>query len=385
MRFRLSIFALVATVLALSRPLTSQEPAGWHGITTDGYASLSYTYNENRPANRINQFRVFDFNDEEPQLDAAQLVIQRAADKPNQLGFRFEMIAGSGVPEITASSGLFRDRHTGVAHHFDIPQMYARYVVPLAKGLALDAGKFATHMGYEVIGGYDGYNDNYTRSFLFGYGIPFTQTGARASYTFNSHLSAMASVTNGWDDFQRINHAVTWGAQLGVNPTATSTLAFNFIHGPERWRNDRDQRSVGEVVATWKATHQLTLATDALYGHEENGVMPGVDAIWKAIDAYATYKFSAKFSVALRGERFRDGGGTRTGTDQALNGYTVTPAYTFKPGLTRLDEHLKKLDGFVTLRGDLRWDHSDRQVFLIHNCYCGWGQFTAATNIVYGF
>lgn len=31
--------------------------------------------------------------------------------------------------------------------------MYARYVAPIGSGLTVDAGKFATHMGYEVIGG----------------------------------------------------------------------------------------------------------------------------------------------------------------------------------------------------------------------------------------
>jgi len=32
----------------------------------------------------------------------AQPVIQRAIEMPNQFGFRFNMIAGSGVPEVTA-------------------------------------------------------------------------------------------------------------------------------------------------------------------------------------------------------------------------------------------------------------------------------------------
>ena len=69
---------------------------------------LSYEYNTNQPYNRLNQFRVFDFNDDEPQLDMAQLVIQRAIEKPNQFGFRFNMIAGSAVPEVTAAYGMFR-------------------------------------------------------------------------------------------------------------------------------------------------------------------------------------------------------------------------------------------------------------------------------------
>jgi hypothetical protein len=116
----------------------------WRGISTDGFLSLSYTFNDNVPANHINQFRVFDFNDDDPQLDVAELVIQRAISEPKQFGFRFDLIAGSGVPEVTAAYGLFRDTHTGVAHHVDIPQFFVSYIVPVGKGLRLDAGKFAT-------------------------------------------------------------------------------------------------------------------------------------------------------------------------------------------------------------------------------------------------
>ena len=43
--------------------------------------------------------------------------------------------------------------------------------------LQVDAGKFVTPLGYEVIEGWDGYNDNASHSFLFGYAIPFTLEG----------------------------------------------------------------------------------------------------------------------------------------------------------------------------------------------------------------
>ena len=137
----------VAAGLASANPAgTPESHSWWRGITTDGFLSLSYSYNTNQPDSRQNQFRVFDFNDNEPQLDEAQLVIQRAIEKPNQFGFRFNLIAGSGVPEVTAAYGLFRSCETGIAHHVDIPELYLSYIAPLGKGLRFDAGKFATHI-----------------------------------------------------------------------------------------------------------------------------------------------------------------------------------------------------------------------------------------------
>ncbi len=45
--------------------------------------------------------------------------------------------------------------------------------------MQIDAGKFVTPIGAEVIESQD--NWNYTRSTLFGYAIPFYHTGLRAT------------------------------------------------------------------------------------------------------------------------------------------------------------------------------------------------------------
>ena len=119
-------------------PAPTRSKPWWHTITANGFASLSYGYNTNQPYDRLNQFRVFDFNDNEPQLDMAQLVIQRAIEKPNQFGFRFNMIAGSG-----RSRGHSRLRNVSQharpmsLSHFDIPELYVSYIAPLGKGLRI--------------------------------------------------------------------------------------------------------------------------------------------------------------------------------------------------------------------------------------------------------
>jgi hypothetical protein len=106
---------------AADQPNSGAQKPWWRQITTNGFLSLSYTYNTNQPEPRINQFRVFDFNDDEPQLDVAQLVIQRSINKPNQFGFLFDLTAGSGIPPVTAAYGLFRNTRTGVAQSYRNP------------------------------------------------------------------------------------------------------------------------------------------------------------------------------------------------------------------------------------------------------------------------
>lgn len=356
----------------------------WKGITTDGYLSLSYTYNPDDPIPRINQFRVFDFNANDPQLDVAQLVIQRPVSEPKQFGFKFNMMAGSGVPEITAAYGMFRNTHTGIAHHFDIPELYASYIVPVGKGLRLDAGKFATHLGYEVIGGYDSYNDNFSRGFLFGYGIPFTHTGVKAGYSFSNRVSAAVLLTDGCDAVTRLNGRVTFGGQLAITPSKTTSVTFNFLHGPERPHNAHDQRSLYELTGTWKVAPRLTLAFDGLYADEDHAAANGSDAIWKGLAGYSKYSFAKRFSLAFRGEVFRDGGGSRTGVDQTLEGFTLTPEYDLPAKFSRLSSKFKRADGQFAVRGEFRQDLSDQDSFRKGAGFTD-HQFTTAVNLIYLF
>ena len=86
------------------------------------------------------------------------------------------------------------------------------YIAPLGTGLRFDFGKFVTHLGYELIEGYDGYNDNYSRSLLFNYAIPLTHTGVKASYSISPKVSLMAMVVNGWDDAIDNNSSKSVGA-----------------------------------------------------------------------------------------------------------------------------------------------------------------------------
>ncbi len=369
-------------------PVSSSEaphsPSWWKGITTNGFVSFSYTYNTNDPIPRLNQFRVFDFNDNDPQLDVAQLVIQHPVSEAGQFGFRLNLIAGSGVPEVTASYGMFRNTHTGIAHHFDIPEVYASYIVPVAKGLRLDAGKFVTPFGSEVIGGYDGWNDNFSRGFIFGYGIPFTHTGIKASYSFSSKISGAAFLTNGSDAVTRLNGGVTVIGQLAAVTSKTTNLAFTFLHGPEQPHNTHDQRSVYELTGAWKVMPRFTLGFDGLYADEDHASTNGSDAIWKGLAGYSKYNFTKEFSLAFRGEVFADIGGSRTGTSQTLRGFTVTPEYVLPAKLSRIISDLHHLDGKLVVRGEVRQDLSDQNSFRKGAGFTN-RQFTRAVNLIYLF
>jgi hypothetical protein len=320
-------------------------PKWFDDLAVNAFVSTAYEYNANRPTTGTNSYRVFDFNDNSFNLDVAEVVVQIAASKPNDAGFRVDFDAGNSIPQISKTQDQ-------AAAQFDLKQAFATYIAPIGSGLRFDVGKYVTHLGYEVIEGYDGYNDNYSRSILFGYAIPFTHTGVKASYAFSSKVAGMLEVVNGWDLLRDNNHSKSVGAQLTLTPVAPLSVLLNWIGGPELANDNHSKRNVFDIVAILKPTDRLTLGVNGDYGIEDGSsrVNPGSDAIWKGIAGYAVLGLTDKFSVGLRGETFHDDGGVRLGTDTKakLSEATLTPTYKFT--------------SHVLARGEVRFDKANQPI-----------------------
>ncbi len=169
--------AAVATKAAAALPKWFDE------LAVNAFVSTAYEYNSNRPTNGASSFRVFDFSDNSFNLDVAELVVQIAASKPNDAGFRVDFDAGNSIPQITKTQDQ-------TAAQFDLKQAFASYIAPLGSGLRFDVGKFVTHLGYEVIEGYDGYNDNYSPS-----SVSRRSRRSRCSSTGSGGLSSRTTIT----------------------------------------------------------------------------------------------------------------------------------------------------------------------------------------------
>jgi hypothetical protein len=377
-RFACAVVALSAAATAGAQtidsapPTTGAAPAAaaalpkWFDeLAVNAFVSTAFQYNSNRPTTGANSYRVFDFNDNSFNLDVAELVVQIAASKPNDAGFRVDFATGNSIPQITKTQDQ-------TAAQFDLQQAFASYIAPIGSGLRFDVGKYVTHMGYELIEGYDGYNDNYSRSILFGYAIPFTHTGVKASYAFSSKLAAMVEVVNGWDLLRDNNRSKTLGAQLTVVPVSPLTVLFGWVGGAEIEDDNHTKRNVFDVVAIFKPTKVLTLGVNGDYGTETGTsvVNPGSDATWKGIAGYATLAVTSKFSVAFRGETFRDDDGVRlgTGTKATLSEGTFTPTYKFT-------DH-------VVLRGEVRFDKASQPI-LARRAALSDKQTTVGANVIF--
>ena len=344
----------VAAVSDTSKVTTASDSAAtaaqtvpnfFRDIQANAFASFGYINNLNQPQDQTIGLRYFDNRANTFSADLAELVVQKSVAKLGDAGFRIDLTAGT-FSGLTQSAGL------RIGDNADLQQAFVSYIAPVGTGLRIDAGKFVTHMGYELIEGYDGYNDNYSRSLLFNYAIPLTHTGIKASYSPTPRIALMAMVVNGWDLALDNNASKSIGAQLMLKPADPVALYVNYIGGPENADDNSSIRQVIDLIGTVTVNPMLSLGVNADFGSEggTSAVTTGKDAKWSGFAGYAKINTSGPFSLGLRAETFKDEGGTRLGIGEArVNEFTVTP--TFKFG-----------SNFV-VRPEFRYDTSDSEPF----------------------
>ena len=311
---------------------------GASGISVSGYIDTSYNYLSGSgtftggAANRV--------FDREPNSFNINMIDVTVSSLPTEgFGGLVNLNFGSDA-NVTAASG------TDNADEFDIQAAYVHY----ASGpLMVVAGKYVTLSGAEVIK--SPANLNYSRSILFGYAIPFTHTGVRATYAVGDKLTLMAGVNNGWDVLKETTSEARKTLELGVSTTPIKPLTLGaFAYVGKEPGAVTGTRTLFDVVATYNVTDALSFVLNYDYASQEDAVAVGTKAEWSGVAGYANFKFSDQWRVALRAETFEDTHGFRTGVTQTWDEATLTLAYM--PSAN------------VELRGEVRADKSDQQSFL---------------------
>jgi len=308
-------------------------------VQINGAVSAGYNYNFNEGHARAINLRPFNDEHNGFNLELAQLVFHKDAEAAGEAGFRLDLNFGYTVPKAIHSTGA------ASSDDFDIRQAYLSYVAPVGSGLKLDFGKFVTDHGLEVIEGYEDWNFNYSRSFLFYYSIPFTHTGLRATYAVNDMLTLSGAVVNGWDNVKDNNNSKAYHIHAMISPLPDTTVNLKYMGGVEQ----NETRHLFNLNLS-KKIGALTLKADYVYGSEDNVPVYG-DSTWTGVAGYLRYAFSEKFAMNVRAEVFSDNEGARTltGTGQDLWEVTLTPEYTVSENLV--------------VRAEYRHDESNKDSF----------------------
>src|SRR5438132_8927660 len=246
----------------------------WEENTLVAYIENSVVWNTGRASRgNHNELRFYDFEGGYT-FNMAEFSIKK--DPSEKYPFGYSLVLTAGIPGTSNDSqknhalGIFRGDDDQFAFrntpNFDLQEAYGSYQFPLGSGLTLKAGKFVTLLGYEVIESPN--NLNFSRSFLFTFGIPLTHVGALLSYSPLPWLSLTAGPVVGWDVAKDNNDSMSVTGQFALTPFKDFTANFNWITGPEQASNTTHPRTVLDWTATYTGLKNVTLGANLDYGWE---------------------------------------------------------------------------------------------------------------------
>ena len=342
------VTAAVATPApAAPTPITITSLLG--STTLSGFVDGYYGANFNHPASHTNQFRNFDNETNQFGLNLIELIVDKAPDAAaSRLGYHVSLGFGQAMNIVNS----VENHDTSGASSFDqyLKEGYASYLFKVGKGLQVDAGKFVTLAGAEVIEAKD--NWNYSRGLLFAYAIPYYHYGLRAKYTFSDKFALTGYLMNGWNAVIDNNSGKTIGVSAAWTPTKKFGFIENYIGGPEGTNNNGDWRHLSDTVVTYNPTGKLSLMANIDYGRGDKIATPvapfnNATAWWSGIAGYLKYAVSPTVNAAFRYEYFDDHNGFATavappfapvGSEQHFHEFTGTLERTIASHLiTRLE------------------------------------------------
>ena len=364
LRYRLLGLIVIATTFLFSGiPLVAfaeeQGSTFASGLKLYGFVDTSYTHNFNNPSNQVNQLRIFDGDANSFRPHMAQIVFEKEGSTggtmEDRAGFRIKLNFGEDA-KFTGGSADGKD-------DVDFQEAYAQYIAPLGNGLDLRIGRMNTLIGYEVIE--SPYNPNFSRSWLFGLGEPFTTTGIRGSYEFNESVSFSIGGINSFTGTQvDANRGKSVEALLSLTPVERVGVYVFGFWGPEGalGASNADRVMVGGILDV-QATDQAEVVIEAYYGNQANATS-GANARWNGIAGYFIYDFTDKWGARIRGEVFEDAAGFFSCAGGGGNANACFTGSTASQTLweTTYTLQYKPVPSLIT-RWEFRYDKSDQNVF----------------------
>jgi hypothetical protein len=213
-----------------------------------------------------------------------------------------------------------------------IKQAYISYAPK--NGLKITAGKWATHIGYELLDAYA--NRNYSMSYAFSYG-PFFHTGIRADIALGGKSAMMIGFAQPTDFVSSSSPDKMLIAQFSTSSKDDHLKAFlNYQGGKDKSQFD--------LVLNGVVSSQLGINYDGTVANISGNN-------WTSNAVYVNYDPSSKFGFTLRSEYFND-------TKNAVGVGTSIFQNTLSANI-----HFSKL----TLIPEIRFDNAKDKIFFNSN------------------
>lgn len=303
-----SIFALMS-FFANAFAQESEKPSSF---TVSGYLETYYVYDFNKPESNTRPGFVYSFN----RHNEVNLNLGFVKGSYNTDNVRANLALMSGTyanANLAAEPGVLKN----------VYEANAGIRLSSSKNLWVDAGIFASHIGFESAIGKDCWN--LTRSILAD-NTPYYESGAKISYTTdNGKWFLSGLLLNGWQRIQRVegNSLPSFGTQITYKPSSAVTLNSSSFIGTDKPDSARQMRYFHNFYGIFQVSEKVGLTVGFDYGVEEKSPETSSTNSWLSPVIIARFVLNDKIALALRGEYYDDESGViiATGTP---NGFKTT-------------------------------------------------------------
>lgn len=206
------------------------------------------------------------------------------------------------IGKVTATADLGFGRRAAEFSYNDggslasVKQLYITYA-PSSK-VKFTLGKFATHVGYELVDAVA--NRNYSMSYGFSYG-PFFHTGLKADISLGGKTALMVGIANPTDystTTSDIKYVIAQLSTASKNDKFKAYLNYQGASTPDVKFNQFDLVLLGTISSKFAINYDGTIATTKVKGSSAES--------WSSNAVYLNFDPTSTFGLTLRGEYFSD-------------------------------------------------------------------------------
>lgn len=313
--------------------LAAEKAKPWKGdLTLSAYIEAYYLYDINNPASGTRPAFIYSHNrHNEFNVNLAFVKLNYTAAR---LRANIALMAGTySNANLSAEPGVLKN----------IFEANAGINLSKKKQVWLDAGIFASHIGFESAIGKDCWN--MTRSILAD-NSPYYESGVKLGYTSdNGKLFASVLVLNGWQRIQKVggNSLPSFGWQITGTPNSKIVINSSSFIGTDKPDSARQMRYFHNLYAIFNATDKFGITLGFDIGAEQKAKGSKQYNLWYSPVLIARYAAIEKLAIAARVEYYSDKNGAIVATG-TLNGFE-TLGYSLNIDVTPFANAMIRMEG----------------------------------------
>ncbi|MBK6265767.1 porin [Marivirga sp. S37H4] len=240
--------------------------------------------------------------------------------------------------------------------------------------LWLDAGVFASHIGFESAISTD--NWTLTRSFI-AESSPYFLSGAKLTYNPNDKWELVALMCNGWQRIQRLegNSLPSYGTQVNYSPNERITLNWSTFIGTDEPDSTRRMRYFNDFFGQFQLSEKFSLIAGIDYGVQQRAKSSDSYDAWFTPIIIGQLTINKSWKTAVRAEYFQDNAEiiipTETGNEFNITGLSWN--WDYWPTSN------------VACRLEARWLNSKDRIFATNDDSFSNNNFTIGSSIAIQF